>query len=48
MDLQQIAEDCGAHRNTVSAHNAMLKLWIEGERKKGLMAAVMVEIEEVA
>lgn len=43
VDLQQIAEDCGAHRNTVSAQNAKLKLWIEGERKKGLMAAPGVE-----
>lgn len=43
IDLQQIAEDCGAHRNTVSAHNMKLKVWIEGEKKRGLMAAPGVE-----
>ncbi|MNN73875.1 hypothetical protein D3C81_1900300 [compost metagenome] len=43
IDLQQIAEDCGAHRNTVSAHNTKLKVWIEGEKKRGLMAAPGVE-----
>lgn len=43
VDLQQIAEDCGAHRNTISAQNAKLKLWIEGERKRGLMAAPGLE-----
>ncbi|MBV8158290.1 MAG: hypothetical protein JO278_11570 [Dyella sp.] len=43
VDLQQIAEDCDAHRNTVSAQNAKLKVWIEGEKKRGLMAAPGVE-----
>lgn len=44
VNLAEIAEDCGVHRNTVSDQNAKLKLWIEGERaKKGLNAAPGVE-----
>ncbi|KUE88899.1 DNA-binding protein [Cupriavidus necator] len=44
VNLAEIAEGCGVHRNTVSDQNAKLKLWIEGERaKKGLNAAPGVE-----
>ncbi|MBJ9673352.1 DNA-binding protein [Burkholderia gladioli] len=32
-DLAEIAEDCDAHRNTVSKQNAAVRLWIEGGRK---------------
>ncbi|WP_459573500.1 hypothetical protein [Cupriavidus sp. 8B] len=34
VNLADLAEQCGAHRNTVSDQNAKLKLWIEGERAK--------------
>lgn len=44
VDLVQIAEDCGAHRNTVGEQNKRLKLWIEGDRgKKGLNSSPGVE-----
>ncbi|AOZ06719.1 DNA-binding protein [Cupriavidus malaysiensis] len=44
IDLVQIAEDCGAHRNTVGEQNKRLKLWIEGERgRRGLNSAPGVE-----
>ncbi|KVU48207.1 DNA-binding protein [Burkholderia ubonensis] len=32
-DLSQIADDCEAHRNTVSKQNAAVRLWIDGDRK---------------
>ena len=34
-DLQQIAADCDAHRNTVSTHYSTVRRWIEGNRKTG-------------
>lgn len=44
VNLADIAEACGAHRNTVSDQNAKLKLWIEGEKgRKGLNASPGVE-----
>ncbi|KVP40855.1 hypothetical protein [Burkholderia ubonensis] len=32
-DLSQIADDCEAHRNTVSKQNAAVRLWIDGDQK---------------
>jgi len=32
-NLDEIACDCGAHRNTVSKHNAMVQQWINGDRR---------------
>lgn len=44
VNLADIAETCGVHRNTVSAHNAKLKLWIEGEKgRRGLNSSPGVE-----
>lgn len=43
-NLSDIAELCGVHRNSLSEHNAKLKLWIEGEKgRKGLNASPGVE-----
>jgi len=41
--LVDIAEQCGAHRNTVSAQNAAVRRWIEGNRKTG-----EVGVEQIA
>lgn len=48
IDLQQIADDCGVHRNTVGDQNAKLKLWIEGARGKNAKVDVSPGVESVA
>ncbi|MFJ1260632.1 hypothetical protein [Cupriavidus sp. CuC1] len=41
VNLADLAEQCGARRNTVSDQNAKLKRWAEGERvKKGGQRAI--------
>nr|WP_261525115.1 hypothetical protein [Burkholderia multivorans] len=32
-NLTDIAEDCGAHVNTVSKQNAVVRKWLEGDTK---------------
>ncbi|CAH0447282.1 hypothetical protein LMG10661_03348 [Ralstonia syzygii subsp. syzygii] len=34
-NLEEIADDCGAHRNTVSKHNAAVRRWMDGDRRTG-------------
>ncbi|MGN6085808.1 DNA-binding protein [Trinickia sp.] len=34
-DLKQIAQECDAHINTVSAHHVAVRRWIEGNKKVG-------------
>nr|WP_257834948.1 hypothetical protein [Burkholderia glumae] len=34
-DLTTIAEECNAHRNTVSKQNAAVRKWLDGDRKTG-------------
>ncbi|MGT2505689.1 DNA-binding protein [Cupriavidus basilensis] len=44
INLSEIAELCGVHRNSLSELNAKLKLWIEGEKgRKGLNSSPGVE-----
>lgn len=48
VDLQQIADDCGVHRNTVSDQSAKLKTWIEGPRGKHAKSDAAPGVESVA
>ncbi|SDR17367.1 hypothetical protein SAMN05445850_3118 [Paraburkholderia tuberum] len=49
--LNDIADECGAHRNTVSAQNSAVRRWIEGSRRAGRKGNEKSEekgVEEVA
>ncbi|VVD29176.1 DNA-binding protein [Paraburkholderia dioscoreae] len=41
-DLQDIAERCGAHRNTVGNHNTAVRRWLEGGKKSGEVGVTQV------
>ncbi|HEJ2443623.1 DNA-binding protein [Burkholderia multivorans] len=46
-DLSEIADECGAHRNTVSKQNAAVRLWIEGDRKGESVGVAQVAWREI-
>ncbi|HDR9029908.1 TPA: DNA-binding protein [Burkholderia vietnamiensis] len=41
-DLSQIADECDAHRNTVSKQNAAVRRWLDGDRKTGDPGVIQV------
>ncbi|MBR8471951.1 MULTISPECIES: DNA-binding protein [Burkholderia] len=46
-DLSEIADECEAHRNTVSKQNAAVRLWIEGDRKGESVGVAEVAWREI-
>ncbi|MDN7822254.1 DNA-binding protein [Burkholderia cenocepacia] len=46
-DLSEIADECEAHRNTVSKQNAAVRLWIEGDRKGESVGVAQVAWREI-